>query len=367
MTEPVEELQEGVLRARSDRVITSTVSGELYEDNRDTEDDYASLCQKLYELLEDIKACDAQLCLFVAATSSYRHDTTLRPFPPMFLKNGEKDIEALTSSLKSLPTLSILKRDLRLGKLELDLELLKLIVWVLDGGNSKLKLKSLSDEASRSIASLRKFENHPHPHYIFEVNTNASSRWKVKVEGSKTLWAFHGSRLDNFYSILNYGLQQHLNKTGLFGEGIYLCEDLGVCLSYSSQGLGWSGSSLGTNVSCVVLTQVLDHPSVKLYSEDRARGSVEGSVGGRVPDKYVLVRNNELAHIRYLLMYKHTAPASGVAGASQSVNNNPIATFISNNKIVVLHLAYILLLAFIGLSNSVWFQRWLRKRGWVND
>ena len=55
-------------------------------------------------------------------------------------------------------------------------------------------------------------------------------------------------------------------------------------------------------MSCVVLTQVLDHPGVKLYSEDRARGSVEGSVGGRVPDKYVLVRNNELAHIRSVQM-----------------------------------------------------------------
>ena len=65
MTEPVEELQEGVLRARSDRVITSTVSSELYEDNRDTEDDYESLCQKLDELLEDIKACDAQVIVFV--------------------------------------------------------------------------------------------------------------------------------------------------------------------------------------------------------------------------------------------------------------------------------------------------------------
>ena len=65
MTEPVEELQEGVLRARSDRVITSTVSRELYENNRDTEDDYDSLCQKLDELLEDIKACDAQVIVFV--------------------------------------------------------------------------------------------------------------------------------------------------------------------------------------------------------------------------------------------------------------------------------------------------------------
>ena len=65
MTEPVEELQEGVLRARSDRVITSTVSRELYEDNRDTEDDYENLCQKLEEHLEDIKACDAQVCVLV--------------------------------------------------------------------------------------------------------------------------------------------------------------------------------------------------------------------------------------------------------------------------------------------------------------
>ena len=49
---------------------------------------------------------------------------------------------------------------------------------------------------------------------------------------------------------------------------------------------------------------MLDHPGVKLYSEDRARGSVEGSVGGRVPDKYVLVRNNELAHIRLVQMVR---------------------------------------------------------------
>ena len=57
---------------------------------------------------------------------------------------------------------------------------------------------------------------------------------------------------------------------------------------------------------------------------------------------------------RYLLMYKHTppAPASRLGGSSQGVNNNPIAAFISNNKMVVLHLAYILLLAFIGTDIS---------------
>ena len=42
----------------------------------------------------------------------------------------------------------------------------------------------------------------------------------------------------------------------------------------------------------------MDHPSVKMFSEDQERGRVEGSVGGRVPDKYMVVRNNELLHIR---------------------------------------------------------------------
>ena len=42
---------------------------------------------------------------------------------------------------------------------------------------------------------------------------------------------------------------------------------------------------------------------MKLHSSD-ARGEVEGSEGGRVPDMYVVVRNNELLHIKYLLLYR---------------------------------------------------------------
>ena len=71
MTEPGEELQEssgalGALRARSDRVIEtrSVVSRETCED-RDTDEDYDSLCQKLDEMLEDIKACDVQVIHYI--------------------------------------------------------------------------------------------------------------------------------------------------------------------------------------------------------------------------------------------------------------------------------------------------------------
>ena len=53
-------------------------------------------------------------------------------------------------------------------------------------------------------------------------------------------------------------------------------------------------------MSAVVLAQVLDTDNVKRYSEDSSKGRVEGSLGGRVPDKYVVVRNNELCNIRYV-------------------------------------------------------------------
>jgi hypothetical protein len=45
--------------------------------------------------------------------------------------------------------------------------------------------------------------------------------------------------------------------------------------------------------------KVRHHESVKIHSEDPTRGRVEGSEGGQVPEKYIVVRNNDLLHIRY--------------------------------------------------------------------
>lgn len=47
-----------------------------------------------------------------------------------------------------------------------------------------------------------------------------------------TKFAYHGTRFYNIYPILNYGLQQHLNKTGLFGEGLYFAQELDVSLLF---------------------------------------------------------------------------------------------------------------------------------------
>jgi poly[ADP-ribose] polymerase 16 len=59
----------------------------------------------------------------------------------------------------------------------------------------------------------------PAPNLIFQLVGNrrgaSEMRWQEVSSGHKTLYAYHGSRLDNFHSILHYGLQQHLNKVSI--------------------------------------------------------------------------------------------------------------------------------------------------------
>jgi len=222
---------------------------------------------------------------------------------------------------------------------------------VLTGGPSRLRLRTLDRKEKEEVIS-RAGKGSP-PCHIFEVSTQVTDRWNQEAEDKETCWAFHGSRLDNFYSILNYGLQQHRNKVSLFGEGIYLAEELGVCMAYSTRGLAWDKSSLGHSISAVAVAQVIaNHPGVKRTTEQ-----VEGSEGGSVPDKYVVVRNNELLHIRYLMVYKHSSVVN-------NLRRSWIGNFVAENRMVLLLMTYTVMLALIGLSKSQWFRRWLRKNGY---
>lgn len=56
----------------------------------------------------------------------------------------------------------------------------------------------------------------PKPQYIFQVasscKSTAETKWKELSKNHHIFYAYHGNRLENFYTILNFGLQQHLNK-----------------------------------------------------------------------------------------------------------------------------------------------------------
>jgi len=336
-------------------------TGEVVQEEEAPEEEDEVQAALLQLLDRDLLACDVQLSLFVAAASSYRQDTTLRPFPPFFLtSSGERDVEGLQAGLARLPSLEDVRRGLKENSVTLSVKLQKLLLWVFGGG---LRLRCLSKTEAEGVMNLpgrdspsSNSASHPQPHVVLEVQGPGLASWEERVSSESNLWAFHGSRLDNFHSILNFGLQQHRNKVSLFGEGIYLARDLGVCLAYSHRGQTWQKSALGNSISAVAVAQVVDHPTqVNLHSAD-ARGEVEGSEGGRLPDMYVVVRNNELLKIRYIMIYRHETSALRAGGGI-------IAAWVGQNRMLLLLLAYAAMLALIGLANSQWVKRWLRKRG----
>lgn len=125
----------------------------------------------------------------------------------------------------------------------------------------------------------------PKPTHIFEVSTSTDSiaeeKFRAYQKNFNTVFAYHGSKLESFHSILNYGLQQHLckvssrlylfinsfltflfhSKNALYGEGIYLSSEQHVSLMFSPTSYGWENSRCGKRNSCLAICEFINHPS----------------------------------------------------------------------------------------------------------
>ncbi|KAK1160839.1 protein mono-ADP-ribosyltransferase PARP16-like [Acipenser oxyrinchus oxyrinchus] len=309
--------------------------------------------EKVKECLRtDLLAADLQCSLFVAAVQSYKRDSVLRPFPPTYINGENKEFDALLADVKSLPSV----RDVLQSGPGGDEALLDLLHWVLSSKNQTLK--SLLKEEYVKIQELTGFNGGsvPPPDFLFEIVYCDQMNAKFEeTKGERDLfYAFHGSRLENFHSIVHNGLHCHLNKTSLFGEGTYLTSDLSLALLYSPHGSGWQKCILGPLLSCVAVCEIIDHPDVKCQlkkkdsdSIDRRRARVRNSEGGDVPQKYFVVTNNQLLRVKYLLVYsekqhrrRHTRQMS----------------WLSKHYFAVLMSLYLLLLIIIGACNSPAFQ-----------
>lgn len=64
------------------------------------------------------------------------------------------------------------------------------------------------------------------PNLIFQVvspnQSTKEDRWKATTRGHSTFYAYHGSRLENFHSIVHYGIQQHMSKVVFNGNSSLL-------------------------------------------------------------------------------------------------------------------------------------------------
>lgn len=301
--------------------------------------------QVLGLLQRDLLAADCLTTIFWAAMSSFRHDTVLRPFPPLFLQGAEhKDIEKLRAVFHKLPPLDRVAE----APHAVDPSTLRLLHWILSSGQGRFTLQYRPPATFHDIIGQAQSSTHSlvKPQCTFELEyiPELESRFHTAAAPYGTLLAYHGSQVENFHSITHNGLLNSFNKTSAFGEGTYLSTDLGVCLNWSPLGSLWPRSMLPHSASCVAVCEVIKHPSI--MSRDQTGGVP--SLQQKVPDGYFIIPNDELLRVKYILFF----------GRQKA---KPSPSWLRRYWFVVGVALYLVFLVLLGVVNSRAFRQLYSK------
>lgn len=306
----------------------------------------------------DLLALDLEINLLICALDSYKHETVLKPFPTTFLSdsNNNKDFSKLKRVVQSLPTLPEWRTKIK----NFNEDQLSLIYWFFV--HKDYTLEFTNEVSQEKLKELSKYtEAFTKPTHVFEVKYNEEKNLKFeqlknqlaeKMTGSSSTTStnFHGTRMDNIYSILHMGLLAHFSKNALFGEGTYLSQEPSLSLHYSPANKTWSKSVIGQRMSCLLVTETINDPNhVKTGINENPDPNLKSK--SNVPDKYYVVQNNEYVRVKYLLVYAEKAKPK---------RNNKLLQLLNENKFALLLLAYSLLLGFIGLMNSRTFHKYMK-------
>ncbi|TFY60148.1 hypothetical protein EVJ58_g5335 [Rhodofomes roseus] len=116
-----------------------------------------------------------------------------------------------------------------------------------------------------------------------------------------SLYAFHGSSLKNWHSIIRHGLWfDKISNGRAYGNGVYFAREGSVSQGYSARGsTGWKNSALSIQ-SCVALAQIVNMPSQFVNT-----------------NPYFVVAKTDWIICRYLLVQaaNHDAAAEGERSA----------------------------------------------------
>jgi len=128
----------------------------------------------------------------------------------------------------------------------------------------------------------------PHQFKFVMSAPEKESRFQAlkKIYGS--FYAFHGSNVVNWHSILRNGL-----KTSMWSEepGIFVAPSSGTSSGYGGVGQNtWKNSIFGINISCMALCEVIDHPTV-----DKSRGDE------------IIVHKDDCIVTRYFFVFENGA------------------------------------------------------------
>ena len=84
-----------------------------------------------------------------------------------------------------------------------------------------------------------------------------------------------------------------------------MSEDVAVTLPYSKTGDIWKHSSIGHQMSCIAVCEIVDHPLVKckVKNGNQSRSRAKDTQAGDVPEKYFVVTNSDLLRLKYVLVF----------------------------------------------------------------
>lgn len=292
-------------------------------------------------------ACELKWSLFYSAVAS-GNPSVIKPYPPSFLDKANIDIhlEELQCIARQVPAF----KDLPITAANLPEEVIDLLHWVLIQSKEPRLLRCLAANYPAHLKdALSGKPTIQWPQYVFEVLPNTESNTEKRFQEHKSqfgretpTFAFHGSKLEAFHSILNFGLAQHLCKRDLYGDGTYLSTSMDVAMNFSSKGSAWPNSHLlGDHLSCVALCEYVPNP-MHIRNDPK-----------KIPKSYIVLTNNEIVRVRYVLVFTRPRrrPRNGATTVQQSVN------WSTGAKITVGVVFYLCLLGLVGIYNRSQFGR----------
>jgi len=288
--------------------------------------------------LLDIKESNQLICydfrvsLFVCALNSYRCNSILKPFPNLFINsfNNEKQFDFVKTLINEIPVLTQLNSEFKMSE-----NSWKLIDWIMSFGSFRLNVKSFNSDEIKNILTAEQLSvKNYKPSIIFEVVSQPKKAFLSAKQEFGSFTAFHGSKVENFHSILHNGLINCLNQRDLYGSGTYLSAHISVAIEFSPFGFGFSKSLLGREISCVAVCEVVNHPSIK-----RNKSTND------LPNAYYVVQNDDFIHVSHILVYCKKQNQN-------SVSHNAISSTIYNHRPSLVIISLIFILIALGLKYS---------------
>eukprot|EP01065_Artemidia_motanka_P002110 TRINITY_DN10974_c0_g1_i1.p1 TRINITY_DN10974_c0_g1~~TRINITY_DN10974_c0_g1_i1.p1 ORF type:complete len:382 (+),score=103.06 TRINITY_DN10974_c0_g1_i1:55-1146(+) len=326
---------------------------------------------------------DLEASLLFCAARSHRRATVLIPFPKGFTAGGgdvgcagQKEFARLEQSFSTLPTASVVY-DAGGGIPDLSPAHTQILSWI--GQNVNIAEATLEDverqlEAS-SKGSLLSYTG-VMPQYVFEVQHDpASARMRefseaVAQHGSSV--AFHGSTLENWYSITKIGLRNfsgtEREKNGsLYGSGIYLSTSSHV-LQYAAAGDSWPRSEVvGARLRVVGVCEFVTSPEVSRGRDvaPEADETSRAQASASLPKTFVVVKNAAHVRVRYLLVYRVDQTGPGAPAQRQARDTARTVWWWKFAACAVLLLLVCLsqrqLIAFLWKRFYRWWRRFLAR------